>query len=152
MSGEMLLSTSRSMAGRWEVGEDDGLEALAASVQQHLAVEEGKSFITMHIVPPNAWNSAAQEEDDDDDEKQQAQQEPFVDITRSFPVQALEGMSLTDVAKFGEDDGAQTLGEYLECACAGIMACSTCHVVLPQEWFDKVGPASEAELDMIDLA
>jgi hypothetical protein len=38
--------------------------------------------------------------------------------------------SLTDVAKFGDGDGAQVLGEMIECACSGIMACSTCHVVV----------------------
>ena len=52
-----------------------------------------------------------------------------------------------------------TLGEYIECACAGIMGCSTCHVVISPEWFSsdgdettKIGPPCEAELDMIDLA
>ena len=37
---------------------------------------------------------------------------------------------MTDVAKFGDGDGAQVLGEMIECACSGIMACSTCHVVV----------------------
>ena len=32
------------------------------------------------------------------------------------------------------------------------MACSTCHVVVQEKWFSKVGPPSEAEQDMIDLA
>ena len=32
------------------------------------------------------------------------------------------------------------------------MACSTCHVVVAAEWFDKLSRASEDEEDMIDLA
>ena len=27
----------------------------------------------------------------------------------------------------------------IECACSGIMACSTCHVVVHEDWFQKVG-------------
>ena len=68
--------------------------------------------------------------------------------TKPNPIQ----QSLTDVAKFGDGEGASVLGEMIECACSGIMACSTCHVVVQSEWFDKVGKPSEAEQDMIDLA
>ena len=32
------------------------------------------------------------------------------------------------------------------------MACSTCHVVIDEKWFDKVGAPCEAEQDMLDLA
>ncbi len=32
------------------------------------------------------------------------------------------------------------------------LACSTCHVVVEKEWFDKLGEASEEEEDMLDLA
>jgi ferredoxin len=149
MTGEVMLSTVRNMAGRWEVGEDDGLEALAAAVQANMAVQEGKSNITIYVVPPNAWPSAEEEEEHENNVRGE---DVVVDMSKAFPVQALEGTSLTDVAKFGTHEGAQTLGEYLECACAGIMACSTCHVVVDEVWFDKVGPPCEAELDMIDLA
>ncbi|MEO7383505.1 MAG: 2Fe-2S ferredoxin, partial [Novosphingobium sp.] len=34
----------------------------------------------------------------------------------------------------------------------GQMACSTCHVIVAPEWFDKLPPASEDEEDMLDLA
>ena len=40
----------------------------------------------------------------------------------------------------------------LEGACEGSLACSTCHVVVDKEWFDKLAPASEDEEDMLDLA
>jgi ferredoxin len=148
MTGEVMLSTVKNMAGRWEVGEDDGLEALAAAVQATMAVQEGKSNITIYVVPPNAWPSAEEEEEHENN----VREEDVVDMSKAFHVQALEGTSLPDLAKFGTHEGAQTLGEYLECACAGIMACSTCHVVVDEAWFDKVGPPCEAELDMIDLA
>jgi ferredoxin len=32
------------------------------------------------------------------------------------------------------------------------MACSTCHVIVAREWFDRLPPASEEEEDMLDLA
>ena len=40
----------------------------------------------------------------------------------------------------------------IEGACEGSLACSTCHVVVEKEWFDKLAPASEDEEDMLDLA
>jgi len=40
----------------------------------------------------------------------------------------------------------------LEGACEGSMACSTCHVIVADEWFDRLDPASEEERDMLDLA
>jgi ferredoxin len=40
----------------------------------------------------------------------------------------------------------------LEGTCEGQMACSTCHVVIAREWFEKLKPASEDEEDMLDLA
>jgi 2Fe-2S ferredoxin len=52
----------------------------------------------------------------------------------------------------GDSAEAQQLGEYLECACSGVMACSTCHVVVAPEWFSRVGAPDEAEQDMLDLA
>lgn len=40
----------------------------------------------------------------------------------------------------------------LEGACEGSLACSTCHVIVEAEWFDKLEPISEEEDDMLDLA
>ena len=40
----------------------------------------------------------------------------------------------------------------LEGACEGVMACSTCHVIVDAEDFAKLPPASEEEEDLLDLA
>eukprot|EP00640_Fibrocapsa_japonica_P006148 CAMPEP_0113937192 /NCGR_PEP_ID=MMETSP1339-20121228/3869_1 /TAXON_ID=94617 /ORGANISM="Fibrocapsa japonica" /LENGTH=110 /DNA_ID=CAMNT_0000939867 /DNA_START=259 /DNA_END=591 /DNA_ORIENTATION=- /assembly_acc=CAM_ASM_000762 len=40
----------------------------------------------------------------------------------------------------------------LEGACEGVVACSTCHVVLEDELFDRLEEASEEEEDMLDQA
>jgi ferredoxin, 2Fe-2S len=40
----------------------------------------------------------------------------------------------------------------LEGACEGSLACSTCHVIISDEFYDKLTPASEDEEDMLDLA
>ena len=47
---------------------------------------------------------------------------------------------------------AQAAGMPLEGTCEGQMACSTCHVVVAAEWFDRLPEASEEEEDMLDLA
>lgn len=47
---------------------------------------------------------------------------------------------------------AQRAGMPLEGTCEGQMACSTCHVLVAAEWFDRLPPASEEEEDMLDLA
>lgn len=49
-------------------------------------------------------------------------------------------------------DVAQAAGMPLEGTCEGQMACSTCHVIVGREWFDKLPEASEDEEDMLDLA
>ena len=49
-------------------------------------------------------------------------------------------------------DVAWAAGEPLEGACEGVMACSTCHVIVAAEDFDKLPRASEEEEDMLDLA
>ncbi|KPP88808.1 2Fe-2S iron-sulfur cluster-binding protein [Erythrobacter sp. HL-111] len=46
----------------------------------------------------------------------------------------------------------QAAGLPLEGTCEGQMACSTCHVVVAPEWFDRLAQASEEEEDMLDFA
>ena len=46
----------------------------------------------------------------------------------------------------------QAVGMPLEGTCEGQLACSTCHVIVAREWFDKLTPATEDEEDMLDLA
>lgn len=46
----------------------------------------------------------------------------------------------------------QAAGMPLEGTCEGQMACSTCHVIVTKEWFDRLPPASEEEEDMLDFA
>lgn len=59
-------------------------------------------------------------------------------------VQAPPGVRLLEVA--------QNAGQPLEGTCEGQMACSTCHVIVAPEDFDRLPPASEDEEDMLDLA
>jgi ferredoxin len=63
---------------------------------------------------------------------------------QDLSVHAEPGDSLLEVA--------QSAGLPLEGTCEGQMACSTCHVILPPEWFDRLPPPSEEEEDMLDLA
>ncbi len=59
-------------------------------------------------------------------------------------VDAPEGFSLLDIAHRNDID--------IEGACEGSMACSTCHVVVEEEWFARLEPPCEEEEDMLDLA
>ncbi|WP_379923549.1 2Fe-2S iron-sulfur cluster-binding protein [Erythrobacter sp. R86502] len=46
----------------------------------------------------------------------------------------------------------QAAGLPLEGTCEGQMACSTCHVIVAAEWFDRLASASDEEEDMLDFA
>ncbi|HIJ38695.1 MAG TPA: 2Fe-2S iron-sulfur cluster binding domain-containing protein [Rhodospirillaceae bacterium] len=62
----------------------------------------------------------------------------------SHTVDAPEGLSVMEVAHKHKLD--------LEGACEGSLACSTCHVVIAPEWFNRLPAASDDEEDMLDLA
>jgi ferredoxin len=66
------------------------------------------------------------------------------DGTLDKEVEAEPGQRLLDVAWAAR--------EPLEGACEGVMACSTCHVIVSSEDFAKLSPASEEEEDLLDLA
>jgi ferredoxin-2, mitochondrial len=59
-------------------------------------------------------------------------------------VEAKDGERLLEVA--------QNDGQPLEGTCEGQMACSTCHVIVAAEDFDRLPSAREEEEDMLDLA
>ncbi|MFN3551852.1 MAG: 2Fe-2S iron-sulfur cluster-binding protein [Novosphingobium meiothermophilum] len=46
----------------------------------------------------------------------------------------------------------QIAGMPLEGTCEGQMACSTCHVIVAPEWFERLPGAVDDEEDMLDLA
>ena len=66
------------------------------------------------------------------------------DGTLDKEVEAEPGQRLLDVAWAAR--------EPLEGACEGVMACSTCHVIVDAQDFSKLPPASEEEEDLLDLA
>lgn len=59
-------------------------------------------------------------------------------------VDAPNGISVLEIAHKN--------GIPLEGACEGSLACSTCHVVVDESWFDNLPEATEDEEDMLDLA
>ena len=64
------------------------------------------------------------------------------------------GKAVETTAEFGENllRVGQAAGLPLEGTCEGQMACSTCHVIVAADWFDRLLPASEEEEDMLDFA
>ncbi len=67
---------------------------------------------------------------------------------------APDGTSRSFDAEDGDTilDVAQRHGIDLEGACEGGMACSTCHVIVAEDWFERLDAASEEEEDMLDMA
>ncbi len=59
-------------------------------------------------------------------------------------VDAPNGISLLEVAHKNAVS--------LEGACEGSLACSTCHVIIDEAFYNQLPPASEDEEDMLDLA
>lgn len=59
-------------------------------------------------------------------------------------VDAPVGLSVLEIAHRNDVD--------IEGACEGSLACSTCHVIVDKEWYERLKPASEDEEDMLDLA
>lgn len=59
-------------------------------------------------------------------------------------VEAPLGLSVLEVARRHDID--------IEGACEGSMACSTCHVIVEEGWFERLEEASEDEEDILDLA
>jgi hypothetical protein len=87
VGGPALLSMVRTLAGRWEVDEDAGLEALVESVTLEVARTENKKLIKVWIVPSSAWSSKESDADDDNDND-----DTPTDLSRAFQVEGYEDM------------------------------------------------------------
>ncbi|MBI0537307.1 2Fe-2S ferredoxin [Roseomonas sp. KE2513] len=59
-------------------------------------------------------------------------------------VEAPLGLSVLEIAHKHNVD--------IEGACEGSLACSTCHVIVDADWFNKLESPTEDEEDMLDLA
>ncbi|MCH8615405.1 2Fe-2S iron-sulfur cluster-binding protein [Sphingomonas sp. SM33] len=66
------------------------------------------------------------------------------DGTLDKEVEAKAGTRLLDIAWAADQP--------LEGACEGVMACSTCHVIVDKSDFAKLPRASDEEEDLLDLA
>lgn len=66
------------------------------------------------------------------------------DGTLDKEVEAKPGQRLLDIAWAAKQP--------LEGACEGVMACSTCHVIVDKADFEKIPRASDEEEDLLDLA
>jgi len=63
---------------------------------------------------------------------------------KELNVEAALGDTILDIAHANDLD--------IEGVCEGCMACSTCHIVVEVEWYNKLNPPSEDEEDILDLA
>lgn len=126
VSNAALMSVLRSLGGTGSADSEDGLISLGLSVQRELALREGKKRIEFHVSVPHRKDE--------------------------FACVGFEGQTIKDFVLDGSGQGSDRLGEYVECACSGVMACSTCHVIVQEDWFERVGRPSEAEMDMLELA
>ena len=60
------------------------------------------------------------------------------------PVDVAAGTTVLQAAWDGNID--------IEGACEGVLACSTCHVIVSIDYFDKLDDPSDEEEDLLDLA
>ncbi|KAK2904983.1 hypothetical protein Q8A67_006782 [Cirrhinus molitorella] len=65
---------------------------------------------------------------------------------KRITVNALTGESLLDVV-VNQDLDIDGFG-----ACEGTLACSTCHLIFEEAVYKKLGPITDEEMDMLDLA
>jgi ferredoxin len=63
---------------------------------------------------------------------------------KTTEVEAEEGQNILEIAHKYDVD--------LEGACEASLACSTCHVILEEEIYNKLTPAVEEEEDLLDMA
>ena len=63
---------------------------------------------------------------------------------KEVEVEANEGQSILEVAHQNDID--------IEGACDSSLACSTCHVILPEDTYKKIPSAVEEEEDLLDMA
>jgi ferredoxin len=68
----------------------------------------------------------------------------FIENDQKKEIDAENGLSILEIAHKNNID--------LEGACEGSLACSTCHVIVNDKFFNKLNEASEEEEDMLDLA
>mmetsp|Transcript_29578 Transcript_29578/g.72077 ORF Transcript_29578/g.72077 Transcript_29578/m.72077 type:complete len:150 (+) Transcript_29578:36-485(+) len=68
----------------------------------------------------------------------------FIEDGERVEASVIEGQSILEAAHDNEIE--------LEGACDAQLACSTCHVILPQEIYDTLEEPGDEELDMLDLA
>lgn len=89
-------------------------------------------------------SSVVRAEKPDDDSKEKVSI-TFVDKDNNkYPVTGYEGQDILQLAHDNNID--------IEGACEGTCCCSTCHIILSQEVFDKLEEPQDEELDMLDLA
>ena len=68
----------------------------------------------------------------------------FIDGNKEHEIEAQVGLSILDVAHSNNID--------LEGACEGSLACSTCHIILEEDMYNRLDEPEEEEEDMLDLA
>jgi ferredoxin, 2Fe-2S len=66
---------------------------------------------------------------------------------RKGEAHTLEGRDGWSVMEILRDAGLPIAAE-----CGGACACATCHVYVADDWFDKLPPRTDAEVDMLDMA
>ena len=126
-AGMLRAMPNASVSGLKQMG-DGGMRALSGAVAREVAERAQKDAldrVNITVVP-----FGRQEKE-------------------GMNLQAFEGDTLFDVWT----ENQETLGPYMECACQGIAACSTCHVILDEDAYSALPrEPDEAEMDMLDLA
>ena len=68
---------------------------------------------------------------------------------REQELDAIEGWRVMEIIR---DHGMSDPNVAIKAECGGSLACATCHVYVDAAWVDKLAPASEDEIYMMDEA
>ena len=64
---------------------------------------------------------------------------------KSHTIEVSNGLSVMEGAVQNDIPG-------IDADCGGSMACATCHVYVPENWFNRLEKLQDAEQDMLDMA
>lgn len=125
------------------------IKAIRSFNSSELSVEKVKSFANSTL---KALSESVQREILLSNQRQQME---TISIKINIPKEhrhfyihdAIVGTSFYDLCQTNKE-----LAPYLECACNGIAACSTCHIIIHPQFYSRLPPPEESELDMLDLA
>ena len=152
--GGSSANSNRSFLLSQKVGIPDKLApGVLLAMNEHLGREPTLRDLEKFGVAGLRALAAAVERELEDQRRLQDKEDVTVYVQSSHGGKLMKFVAKeTETIKALVEKHPEELGELLECACGGIAACSTCHVIVDGDHFAGLPEVEEAEMDMLDLA